>query len=69
MPGIHLGYYVNSKTVEAIFQALALPMDRSYSSKAQDRGINGGFRVGGGDGEADEEHGEFIEEEVIEDNI
>ncbi|GFS01827.1 intraflagellar transport protein 140 homolog [Elysia marginata] len=69
MPGIHLGYYVNSKTIEAIFQALALPMDRSYGTKSQDRGFTGGFRVGGGDGEGDEEHGEFIEEEVIEDNV
>ena len=52
------------KTIEAIHSALSLPMDRGLK---QDRGGGmNGFRMGAGDGE-DEEGGEFVEEEVIDD--
>ncbi|KAK7004477.1 intraflagellar transport protein 140 [Biomphalaria glabrata] len=61
LPGIHLGFYVSMKTIEAIHSALALPMDRSLKS---DR-LNG-FRVGGGD--HDEDLSEFVEEEIIDDS-
>ena len=61
LPGIHLTYYVNMRTIEAIHKALALPMDKI----AVPHRMNG-FRAGGG-GENEEEEGEFVEEEVIDD--
>ncbi|BFZ17235.1 hypothetical protein BsWGS_20274 [Bradybaena similaris] len=60
LPGVHVGYYVNLATVEAIHSALSLPMDKTVKNDH----ING-FRMGGGDNEG--EPGEFVEEEVIED--
>ncbi|CAL1531559.1 unnamed protein product [Lymnaea stagnalis] len=61
LPGIHLGYYVNMKTIEAIHRALSLPMDRGLKSERMN-----GFRMGAGDNEDD--IGEFVEEEVIDDS-
>ena len=59
MPGVQLAFYVNMKTIEAIHRALDIPL----SSKAAGSRLNG-FSPGGGD---EEEEGEFVEEEVIDD--
>ena len=59
MPGVQLAFYVNMKTIEAVHRALDIPL----SSKAAGSRLNG-FSPGGGD---EEEEGEFVEEEVIDD--
>lgn len=58
MPGTQLAYYVNMKTIEAVHRALDIPL----KDRPVDNRING-FSRGGGD----EEEGEFVEEEVIDD--
>ncbi|KAK7111421.1 intraflagellar transport protein 140 homolog [Littorina saxatilis] len=61
LPGSQLAFYVNVKTIEAVHRALDIP----YTNKATDNRLNG-FNRGGGEPE-DEEGGEFVEEEVIDD--
>lgn len=60
LPGIQLGYYVNMKTIEAIHRALDIPL----TQKTIDKQINGFSRSGMGE----EEEGEFVEEDVIDDS-
>lgn len=63
LPGVQLAYYVNMKTIEAVHRALDIP----FTNRATDNRINGFSRTGGGLNENEEDGGEFVEEEVIDD--
>ena len=57
MPKVNVTFYVNMKTIEAIYGALDIPL-RGISN-----GPVNGITMGGGD----EEDGEEVEEDVIDD--
>ncbi|XP_074648558.1 intraflagellar transport protein 140 homolog [Tubulanus polymorphus] len=59
IPKVNLSYYINSQTIEAIYGALDLPLDRQYAAKDK---INGVQVIHG----VDDEDGEEVEEEVDE---
>ncbi|XP_052071458.1 intraflagellar transport protein 140 homolog isoform X2 [Mytilus californianus] len=53
IPSVNMAYYVNIRTIEAVYRALDMPLPKTITSTA----ING---YGGG-----EEDGEIVEEEVV----
>ena len=54
---VNLAYYVNMRTIEAVHQALDIPLSRTIDTKQ----MNGYRSVMGGQ---EEEDGEIVEEEV-----
>lgn len=52
-------YYVNMKTIESIYKALDIPMPRNFNVQSQK--TSGVYA-----GSADEDDGEEVDEEVIE---
>ena len=53
IPNVNMAYYVNLRTIEAIYRALDMPLPKTITSRA----VNG---YGG-----EEEDGEIVEEEVV----
>ena len=62
VPKIVLHYYVQPKALEAIFNAMDMPLPGSAAPN-----ING-FKTGGGGLSGDEDGEEFVEEDVIDDD-
>ena len=56
IPKVNMGFYVNNKTIEAVHRALDIPLNKA--------GLSNGFRPGS---PGNEEDGEEVEEDVIDD--
>ena len=61
--GVNLAYYVNMRTLQAVHQALDIPLSKTIDTTA---GRMNGYRWGdgGGGGGHAEEEGDIVEEEV-----
>lgn len=53
IPSVNMAYYINIRTIEAIYRALDMPLPKTITSRAMN-GYSG-----------EEEDGEIVEEEVV----
>ena len=57
IPKLNMGFYVNNKTIAAVYKALDIPLNKTA-------GLSNGIRPGS---PGNEEYGEEVEEDVIDD--